>query len=109
MEDIQIILKEYYPNSSLMFMDDNASKLVFRIRLILKAHKANDDILLLNKQLKKLMKLILKVLMVLHKLIIPNDDTKITSIIVKENGSFVEKKNIKLLLMVLNFKYPNII
>ena len=52
MEDIQIILKEYYPNSSLMFIDDNASKLVFRIRLNFEANKANDDILFIEQTIK---------------------------------------------------------
>ena len=96
MEDIQIILKEYYPNSSLMFIDDNASKLVFRIRLNFEANKANDDILFIEQTIKDINNINIKGVYGITQVIIPNDDTKITSIIVKENGSFVEKKEYKL-------------
>ena len=61
MEDIQLILKEYYPNSSLMFMDDNASKLVFRIRINFEANKANDDIIFMEQIIISVMHILEKI------------------------------------------------
>ena len=97
MEDIQLILKEHYPNSSLMFMDDNSSKLVFRIRLNFESHKAHDDILLMEHKIKEINDITIKGVDGITNVIIPNDENKLSSIIVKENGSFVEKKEYKII------------
>ena len=97
MEDIQLILKEYYPNSSLMFMDDNASKLVFRIRINFEANKANDDIIFMEQIIKDINDISIKGVDGITNVIIPSDDSQLTSIIVKENGSFTEKKEYKII------------
>ena len=96
MEDIQLILKEYYPNSSLMYMDDNAAKLVFRMRINFEANKANDDIIFMEQTIKYINDISIKGVDGITNVIIPNDESKLTSIIIKENGSFVEKKEYKI-------------
>lgn len=97
MEDIQLILKEYFPNSSLMFMDDNSSKLIFRMRFNFESNKANDDILFIEQKIKDINDISIKGVYGITNVIIPNDETKLTSIIVKENGSFVDKKEYKII------------
>jgi DNA-directed RNA polymerase II subunit RPB1 len=97
MEDIQIILKEHYPNASLMFMDDNSSKLVFRMRLNFESNKANDDILFMEYTIKDINDISIKGVDGITNVRIPNDDKDLTSIVVKENGSFVEKKEYKII------------
>ena len=96
MEDIQLILKEYYPNSSLMFIDDNASKLVFRIRLNFEANKANDDIIFIEQKIKQINDISIKGVYGITK-IIPIDEHKLPTIVIKENGSFTEKKEYKII------------
>jgi len=97
MEDIQFILKEHYPNSSLMFMDDNSSKLVFRIRLNFSSNKANDDILFMEYTIKEINDISIKGVDGITNVRIPNDEKDLTSIVIKENGSFVEKKEYKII------------
>ena len=97
MEDIQIILKEHYPNASLMFMDDNSSKLVFRMRLNFVSNKANDDILFMEQTIKEINDISIKGVDGIMNVRIPTDEKDLTSIIVKENGSFVEKKEYKII------------
>ena len=97
MEDIQIILKEHYPNASLMFMDDNSSKLVFRMRLKFVSNKANDDILFMEQTIKEINDISIKGVDGIMNVRIPTDEKELTSIIVKENGSFVEKKEYKII------------
>jgi len=97
MEDIQIILKEHYPNASLMFMDDNSSKLVFRMRLNFVSNKANDDILFMEQTIKEINDISIKGVDGIMNVRIPTDEKELTSIIVKENGSFVEKKEYKII------------
>ena len=97
MEDIYLILKENYPNSSLMFMDDNASKLVFRMRLNFEGSKAVDDIIHIEKKIKELCDINIKGVNGINNVIIPSDNSKLTSIVIKENGSFIEKKEYKII------------
>ena len=94
MEDISLILKTNYPHAALMFMDDNASKLVFRMRLNFQSnpHKTRDDIEYIEKQIKEICDIVIKGIDDITYVQIPLDDSKMSSIIVKENGSFVEKK-----------------
>ena len=97
MEDIQLILNEYYPNSALMFMDDNASKLVFRLRFNLEGNKGVDDILLMEQKIKEICDINIKGIDGINTVIIPTDTEQLTPIIIKENGSFIEKKEYKII------------
>ena len=94
MEDISLILKANYPQASLMFMDDNASKLVFRLRINFQSNpnKANDDIIFLEETINKICSVVIKGVDNITYVHLPIDESKLTSIVVKENGSFVEKK-----------------
>ena len=96
MEDIQLILKEHYPEASLMFMDDNSSRLVFRIRLNFEANKTNDDILFIEQKIKEITDISIKGVDGITNVNIPNNETELTSIVIKEDGSFVEKKEYKI-------------
>ena len=91
MEDIQIVLKENYPNVSLMFMDDNASKLIFRIRINFETNKADDDILFIEEKIKEITEINIKGIDGITFVEIPTEEN-LLSIIVNENGSFVDKK-----------------
>ena len=97
MEDIQLILNEHYPNSALMFMDDNASKLVFRLRFNFEGNKGVDDILLMEQKIKEICDINIKGIDGINTVIIPSDEKTLTPIIIKENGSFVEKKEYKII------------
>ena len=91
MEDIQIVLKENYPNVSLMFMDDNASKLIFRIRINFETNKADDDILFIEEKIKEITEINIKGIDGITFVEIPTEEN-LLSIIVNENGSFIDKK-----------------
>ena len=94
MEDISLILKNNYPQASLMFMDDNASKLVFRMRLNFQSNlnKANDDIIFLEEQIKEISDVIIKGVDSITRVFLTTNEAEQSQIIVKENGSFVSKK-----------------
>ena len=94
MEDISLILKYNYPNASLMFMDDNASKLVFRMRIDFQSNlnKANDDILILEDKIKEISNVIIKGVDYITRVFLSTNENEQSQIIVKENGSFVSKK-----------------
>ena len=94
MEDISLILKSNYPNASLMFMDDNASKLVFRMRINFQSNlnKANDDIHILEEQIKEISNVVIKGVDNITKVFLSTNEAEQSEIIVKENGSFVSKK-----------------
>ena len=79
MEDIQIVLKENYPNVSLMFMDDNASKLIFRIRINFETHKADDDILFIEEKIKEINEINIKGVDGITFVEIPTDEQFITN------------------------------
>jgi len=94
MEDISLILNKNFENVSLMFMDDNASKLVFRMRINFQSNlnKANDDIVYLEEKIKEINDIVIKGVDGISKVFLTIDESKQTQIIVKENGSFVGKK-----------------
>ncbi len=94
MEDISLILKYNYPEASLMFMDDNASKLVFRMRLNFQSNlnKANDDILQLEEKIKEISNVVIKGVDNITRVFLSTNESEQSQIIVKENGSFVSKK-----------------
>lgn len=98
MEDISLILKTNYPQASLMFMDDNATKLIFRLRLNFQSNtnKANDDIIYLEEKIKEINDIVIKGVYGISDVFLPTDKEKLSSIIVKENGSFVDKKEYKI-------------
>ena len=90
MEDIYIILKHNYSTASLMFMDDNAAKLVFRLRMPFQtnAARANDDITYLEAKIKEISDIIIKGIDGITRVFIQND----SEAVIKENGSFISKK-----------------
>ena len=94
MEDISLILKYNYPQASLMFMDDNAYKLVFRMRLNFQSNlnKANDDILILEEQIKEISNVVIKGVDYITRVFLTTNEAEQSQIIVKEVGSFVSKK-----------------
>jgi DNA-directed RNA polymerase beta' subunit len=94
MEDINLILKTNYPQASIMFMDDNASKLVFRMRLTFQSNpnRANDDIMFLEDKIKEISDVIIKGVDNITKVYLITNEQTMEQIIVKENGSFVAKK-----------------
>jgi DNA-directed RNA polymerase beta' subunit len=94
MEDISLILKSNYPQASLMFMDDNASKLVFRMRLTFQSNlnKANDDIVYLEAQINEISNIVIKGVDYITRVFLNADENTQSQVIVKENGSFVSKK-----------------
>ena len=93
MEDINLVLKENYPNSSLMFMDDNSSKLVFRLRMNFQSNnnRANDDILYMEDKIKEISNVVIKGVEGINSVWMPTDETLMEQIIVKENGSYITK------------------
>ena len=94
MEDVNIILKNAYPDASLMFMDDNASKLVFRLRMPFQStpNRANDDIMYLEEKIKEITEIVIKGVDGITKTYLITDDKSMSNIIIKENGSFINKK-----------------
>jgi len=94
MEDISLILKSNYPQASLMFMDDNASKLVFRMRLTFQSNlnKANDDIVYLEAQINEISNIVIKGVDYITRVFLNADENTQSQVIVKENGSFISKK-----------------
>ena len=94
MEDISLILKYNYPEASLMFMDDNAAKLVFRMRLNFQSNlnKANDDILILEEKIKEICNVVIKGVDNITRVFLATNEAEQSQIIVKENGSFISKK-----------------
>jgi DNA-directed RNA polymerase II subunit RPB1 len=62
MDDIHNILSNKYPNALLMFSDDNASKLIFRLRLPFanNPEKADDDILYLKQKIDEISNITIK-------------------------------------------------
>jgi DNA-directed RNA polymerase II subunit RPB1 len=94
MEDINQVLKVVYPQSSMMFMDDNAAKLVFRLRMNFQSNatKTDDDIQYLEDKIKEINDIVIKGVDGITKVYPPaSDDAKMKQIIVKENGSFIAK------------------
>jgi DNA-directed RNA polymerase beta' subunit len=62
MEDINLIIQHNMPNANIVFTDDNAGKMIFRIRLNFDSNTANadDDISLLVKEIKKIKNITIK-------------------------------------------------
>lgn len=62
MEDIHIILKHHMPKSNIVFADDNSGKLIFRLRMDFNSNEnqADDDILLLNEQIRTIKDITIK-------------------------------------------------
>ena len=94
MEDINLVLKEHYPSASLMFMDDNAAKLVFRLRINFQANNnnANDDIIYMEEKIKEISNVVIKGIEGIRGVYMQRDEDKMEKIIIKENGSYIDKK-----------------
>lgn len=98
MEDIKLVLSNNYPNASIMFMDDNAAKLVFRIRMNFQGNnqRAYDDINFLEAKIKEIGDVVIKGIDGITKIYLPEDENTLSKIIVKENGSFIAKNEYKI-------------
>lgn len=95
MEDINIVLKANYPQAYMMFMDDNASKLVFRLRMNFTTtpNRADDDIKHLEDKIKEISSVVIKgVDGITGAYMYATDKAKMPQIIVKENGSYIGKE-----------------
>ena len=93
MEDINLVLKDNYPNASLMFMDDNSSKLVFRLRIDFQTNinRANDDIIYMESKINEIKNVVIKGVDGITNVWMPQDESAMSQIITKENGSFIAK------------------
>jgi DNA-directed RNA polymerase II subunit RPB1 len=91
MEDINQVLKVNYPQASMMFMDDNASKLVFRLRMDFQSGKAEDDIEYLKDKIEEINKVVIKGIDGITKVYPLPSELKMDQIVIKENGSFISK------------------
>tara|TARA_Y100000816_G_scaffold291796_1_gene284407 strand:- start:838 stop:5418 length:4581 start_codon:yes stop_codon:yes gene_type:complete len=61
MQDIHQILKIVYPNSSIMYSDDNSSKLIFRLRIQFESkNNVDDDFKLLKGKVNEIKQIIIK-------------------------------------------------
>lgn len=93
MEDINLVLKTHYPQAYMMFMDDNASKLIFRLRMNFQSNpiRANDDILFLEEKIKEISQVVIKGIDGITGIYMNRDESKLSHVILKENGSFISK------------------
>lgn len=93
MEDINQVLKNAFPQSSMMFMDDNAAKLVFRMRMSFQstAGRVDDDLQYLKDKIEDIGNVVIKGVDGINKVYMPEDESKMRQIIIKENGSFIGK------------------
>jgi len=93
MEDINQVLKIAFPQSSMMFMDDNAAKLVFRMRMSFQstAGRVDDDLQYLKDKIEEIGKVVIKGIDGITNIYMAEEEAKMRQIIVKENGSFIGK------------------
>jgi len=93
MEDINLVLKTNYPQSYMMFMDDNAAKLVFRLRMNFQSNpnRANDDITYLEDKIKEISEVVIKGIDGINEVFKKTEQSKMEQFVVKENGSYISK------------------
>lgn len=93
MEDINIVLKTNYPQAYMMFVDDNASKLVFRLRMNfqMNQNRADDDIKHLEDKIQEIRDVVIKGVDGIIGVYITADESKMPQVIIKENGSYIGK------------------
>jgi len=93
MEDINLVLKTNYPQSYMMFMDDNAAKLVFRLRMNFQTNpnRANDDITYLEDKIKEINEVVIKGIDGINEVFKKTEQSKMEQFVVKENGSYINK------------------
>jgi DNA-directed RNA polymerase II subunit RPB1 len=62
MEDVNLIIQHHIPHANIVFADDNAGKMVFRMRLDFESNvnNADDDINLLIKEIEKIKDITIK-------------------------------------------------
>jgi DNA-directed RNA polymerase beta' subunit len=89
MEDIHHILYSNYPDAFLMYFDNNAAKLIFRIRLNMESKTADDDILYLKNKIGEIEQIVVKGVDYITKVWMPAE----TAIFMREeDGLYSEKK-----------------
>ena len=93
MEDINQVVKIAFPQSSMMFMDDNAAKLVFRMRMSFQstAGKVDDDLQYLKDKIEEIGNVVIKGVDGISKVYMNEDEEKMRQIVIKENGNFIGK------------------
>jgi DNA-directed RNA polymerase II subunit RPB1 len=93
MEDINQVLKITYPQASMMFMDDNAAKLVFRLRMSFQstAGRVDDDLQYLKNKIEEINSVVIKGIDGIKGVYLDHDESKMEKIIIKEGGSFIDK------------------
>jgi DNA-directed RNA polymerase II subunit RPB1 len=93
MDDINRILKRNFPESILMFCDDNAGKLVFRVRMPFNtSQRADDDLLLLKDRMKSIREINIKGVEGISRVYTPTE----VAVYNKEGTAFVERKEFKM-------------
>lgn len=62
MEDVNLIIQQNMPHANIVFADDNAGKMIFRLRLDFESNSnnADDDIALLVKEIEKIKDITIK-------------------------------------------------
>ena len=93
MEDINQVLKLAFPQSGMMFMDDNAAKLVFRMRMSFQstAGQVDDDLQYLKDKIEEIGNVVIKGVDGISKVYMQEEEAKMRQIVIKENGSFIGK------------------
>ena len=88
MTDIYHILSLNYPEAFLMYHDNNAAKLVFRIRMNIESKTTEDDILLLKSKIQEIEGIVIKGVDDIKKVWPPSE----TAIYQRKGDIYVEEK-----------------
>ncbi|NBP59464.1 hypothetical protein EBU71_23490, partial [bacterium] len=88
MSDIHHILASNYPEAFLMYHDNNAAKLVFRLRMNIESKTTDDDILFLKSKIQEIEAIVIKGVDDIKKVWPPSE----TAIYQREGDIYVEKQ-----------------
>ena len=95
MEDVNLIIQQHLPSAVIVFADDNAGKMIFRMRLNFETNSANtdDDLNLLIKEIENIKNIIIKGVERINKV----ETFKNVCNVIKENGLYKTKTEYMLL------------
>jgi DNA-directed RNA polymerase II subunit RPB1 len=88
MADIHHILYTNYPDAFLMYHDNNAAKLVFRVRMNMESKSTEDDILFLKSKIQEIEGIVIKGVDDITKVWAPSE----TAIYLRKGEIYEEKK-----------------
>lgn len=88
MADIHHILAINYPEAFLMYYDNNAAKLIFRVRMNIETKTTEDDIIYLKNKIIEIENIVIKGIDDITKVWAPQE----SDIYIKENGVYIDKK-----------------